>query len=676
MFQLTINHLPCTLAKGTSFKLTLENPAFSSSYDRTLEVTLPLKGCHTNQHIFGAMHHTATQLTPLLSRTYPFTLLADGLAMQGTAVVLSATEESVKVQLRSGRGGLTPEALDAEGNERYIDELPLGRAYDTYLRHRGKDPESITALELLTLMSEAPEQEEQFLRTGLPSGIFHRNTTPTGDAECVCFPIYSVAESAVSNAKTIQGFHKDGKFVLIKEGWPLARNSYGTGSATPNGKQIEGMDTTGVEVDPKTIFAPQIYLCVLLERILKVAYGTTLRKEDNALRWDYRLARLFVANARGVMDYNKTLPHWTVTEFIREVENFCGVVVLVGTNGARVVNRSEFYASEVQYLQHVVHEHTAELSPDDNGADPTASNIAYQWNGIENVFNLEDDIWHSAKVIEQGGILEIEDNTPETMTPEARRTIIINRQNGNRYIYIENEDGTVRPLEVDQGGALIRRESRDIDITLRIVPALMTKEKVNQQILRPGFPRKWHPDPQAPAIDAPMLMTADTNRGIDNGTFDIWNTLTTGGKDQTNTKDTLEVALNMGTQYSLFTYQWQGATIIPPAALGFTFHRNTQNHIGDYADGKEETINGVHYDYSHLFSLNSPTNIVRGLNTLTGRIDTRVEYLFTFTDPVPLDTSKTYQIGTRHFLPARFEITITPQGIAPLKTGYFYELAP
>lgn len=204
----------------------------------------------------------------------------------------------------------------------------------------------------------------------------------------------------------------------------------------------------------------------------------------------------------------------------------------------------------------------------------------------------------------------------------------------------------------------------------------MTKERIYQQIFRPGFEGKWRPDPQAPAIDAPMLMTADTNRGIDNGTFDIWNTLTTGGKDQTNTKDTLEVALNMGTQYSLFTYQWQGATIIPPATLGFTFHRNTQNQIGDYADGKEETINGVHYDYSHLFSLNSPTNIVRGLNTLTGRIDTRVEYLFTFTDPIPLDTSKTYQIGTRHFLPARFEITITPQGIAPLKTAYFYELAP
>lgn len=458
MFQLTINNQPCTIAKGSTFKLTLENSAFSTAFDRTLEVTLPLKGCEANQRIFGAMHHTATQLTPLLSRVYPFRLLADGLDLRGVAEVLSVTEEDVKIQLRSGRGGLTPEAIDAEGNERYIDELPLGRAYDTYLRSRGHDPESVTALELITLMSEVSEQEELFLRTGLPSGVFHRNTTPDKDAECVCFPIYSVAESAISNPKTIQGYHKDGKFALIKEGWPILY-AFATGTATPNGKNIAGMDTTGVAVDPKAIFSPQIYLCVLLERIIQIAYGVELRKEDNALRWDYRLARLFVANARGVMDYNKTLPHWKVTEFLREVEHFCGVVVLIDTNGARVVNRSEFYASEVQHLQHVVHEHTAELSPDDNGADPTASNIAYQWNGIENVFNLEDDIWHSAKVIEQGGILEIEDNTPETMTPEARRTIIINRQNGNRYIYIENEDGTVRPLEVDQGGALIRRES-------------------------------------------------------------------------------------------------------------------------------------------------------------------------------------------------------------------------
>lgn len=75
------------------------------------------------------------------------------------------------------------------------------------------------------------------------------------------------------------------------------------------------------------VLAPQPYIGTILKRIIE-ALGYTLADSDNALR-DPRnwLSNVFIANARGDVNYAHILPHWTVSQFFQEVQRFFGVVI-------------------------------------------------------------------------------------------------------------------------------------------------------------------------------------------------------------------------------------------------------------------------------------------------------------------------------------------------------------
>ena len=56
-------------------------------------------------------------------------------------------------------------------------------------------------------------------------------------------------------------------------------------------------------------------------------------------------------------------------------------------------------------------------------------------------------------------------------------------------------------------------------------------------------------------------------------------------------------------------------------------------------------------------------------------IDTRVVHIAQFADPdTNLDPTAAYIIRGRRYACKKIELTLTDRGIAPLKTGYFYEL--
>ena len=54
--------------------------------------------------------------------------------------------------------------------------------------------------------------------------------------------------------------------------------------------------------------------------------------------------------------------------------------------------------------------------------------------------------------------------------------------------------------------------------------------------------------------------------------------------------------------------------------------------------------------------------------------NTKAEYCFKFTDDImPEDICNVFHIRNRKFICRRIEYTITERGVAPMKTGYFYE---
>lgn len=106
MLQLILDGRTAVIKKGTTFTITLENPALTDRGTYTLEVTLPLRGCPDNLRILGPLHRLET---PLATDTH----LTDGgtfhlisppaIDLTGTWRVTSLTDTEAKVQLTAGR---------------------------------------------------------------------------------------------------------------------------------------------------------------------------------------------------------------------------------------------------------------------------------------------------------------------------------------------------------------------------------------------------------------------------------------------------------------------------------------------------------------------------------------------------------------------------------------------
>lgn len=105
---------------GSGFKLTRENPYFTSSESYTLDVTLPM-GIVENIQFIGSIHRMDITKKTI---KYGCRLIVDNeTVLEGTARVSQVTDTTVKLQLLGGKSELN--FLSKESGA-YIDEMDLG----------------------------------------------------------------------------------------------------------------------------------------------------------------------------------------------------------------------------------------------------------------------------------------------------------------------------------------------------------------------------------------------------------------------------------------------------------------------------------------------------------------------------------------------------------------------
>ena len=194
--QLLIDNKPVIVKKGTSIRLTRENPSISQNGDYTLDVTLPLAGCLENINVFGIPHYRHQPLVGLADKTFQFSLEASRLRLTGTAVVTQVSEEEIKLQLLAGNTELNFD--NREGGEKYIDELDLGTAYGDIWEDDSLPVEQTPKNTLRMLHSNLINRE-------MAEKLMHGQNA---DTDCVLFPIYSTTDQELSNAQTWQWWCK------------------------------------------------------------------------------------------------------------------------------------------------------------------------------------------------------------------------------------------------------------------------------------------------------------------------------------------------------------------------------------------------------------------------------------------------------------------------------------
>lgn len=639
MRQLYIDGKPAVIKSGTSFKLYRENTYFTDAEDYTLDVTLPLHGCRENLEIFSAIHRPEASQVHLINKKYPFHLIAPPLDIEGEAIVTEVSDSEVKVQLLAGSSVLNFDKTDALGHDIYIDELDLGAAYDVSLSSI-YDEAKKSVMPHYYLWSALVKA----LNAGTNGVNMHATYDESPDG-CVTFTVFS---------ETTQ--HTANKHFYVRR-----RN-------TETGEYefpflLKARDNGRGEPYDSVYIAAQPYLLLILERVLK-CLGYTL-DPNNAIAQSWQ-KNIFIANVRNEYEYAKILPHWTVSEFLKEMSLFCGVIFITKGNTVTAVRKSDYYGNDSSCIQlsEIIDEYTTEISDESEGSeDPRTGNVGYDFENVDPMLQLPNEVWEKATIIEpfysESTMVQwISSNIPTADRPKSNWLF---SQSGKTYAYIEDYEGVYGLTEIDQCGNIIREGSthRDVDISLRIVPAMMRIYTIDLKIEYEEMMKDY--------IRIAMLSTqAARDKMIDSYSVnDAINPNVEQEEEVYSKPERIEVALFSG-GYKGFPIN-EEATARIPFPTGVPYARYEEDiHFTE--------LFTTNLDHKHLLLKEGISTGMYGILSDGKKIDTRCRRTFEFADNVDANPKDVFIISNRKYACEKIEYTIQDEGASPIKRGYFYEI--
>ena len=639
MLQLLLNNKPATIKTGTTFKLNRVNPYFDDQGDYTFEVQLPLQGSPQNLAIFGPLHRPELSHTHLIGTSLPFQLIAPPVTLQGYATITSITEAEVKVQLKAGKSTL----LNAQGSDtQYIDQLPLGTAWNAQ-----------------TLPTDPT------LRFGTVQ-----------ETDAVIFPLYSEATDLVVNALANDTRDPDIAYYITRT------------TDTDHGQDHEVITTKHTD---RTLIAPQHYLLTILKSII-----TTLGYQQGdwtAITDDPIRANLVILNTDCRFERAAALPHWTVKQFLTEVQNILGIVFTVEANTVNVRPLPQYYdqTNTLITLRQVTDTHTTDLEHTATIESKVLGCATYKFPTDDPMLQLPAEVYEKAtplKFANKGDIY----NHFATLTAEQRaqsQYLYLDLSTANLYAILHRADDptTYQLAQVDQlapsnTDPTARANATELNIvpahTILAAPSCWTGQLNGRDSVRTYTPAT-DPDTAYPLLSIPNPITDTTlPYSIDQAINPTGDTTT----DTTTEKaDTLFLAWYHGRNETAGRYN----LALFPSPIAITLYKDTTT--GLYSSTNQRGYNPTSATTAPLFPKDTPFALstqggdpYAGYgcigNFLTGatNIDTRTEHQFQFLDPINPDPTATYLIRGRRYACHRLELTLTPTGLAQLIQGYFYEL--
>ncbi len=645
--QLTINNQIAEIKKGTTIKLTRVNPYFADQGDYTLEVQLPLRGCPTNLAIFGPRNHPATTQYPHIGEQYTMQLIAPPLQLEGTATVTSITETEIKVQLKAG-----VKASPLNNDTTYIDELPLGNAWDGF----GSVQD---ASRVLSSGENVRTQIEIFSRC--MGQKFLRTTTPVrqaaygtyGQTDAICLPIYSTTDDIIANPMEMI-------------------------TTTPH--------LDGDSIDSITL-APCPYLLDITARIFR-CLGFTPR-DWKQYTDNHPLTRaIYIANTRQTLQRAAMLPHWTVKEYLNELQNLLGCVFTFSGRYVYMYTRKYYYTEKRKpiTITQVSDTHTINISTDPEAETTANGNVDYDYPNISPMLRLPDEVWQNATILPTA-------TYDEALNHYNQLTDYYKKQSPNlytvtptnrAYAILINDLDLPKLCEVDQFAPLMRTTNREQMTKLRITPAnmLLTDPHIatnNGQLKDP-----------TPTGRYPIIAVADTiltKRNI----YSVNDAINPPDTDTTDTtteaKDHIDIAWYNGENDTYYQEYFPGPDGTPnksliislcPIAIPYTTSTNGPRHIPATLVTKAYTFPTPEGPFALTtkgpITPSAKYGNIGQLLATAPTIDTRIELQAQFTDSINPDPTQPYLIGSRRYACARLEITIDQNGIQPLKQAYLYEI--
>jgi len=694
MLQLYINNKPAIIKSGSSFKLTRENPYFSDAGDYTLDITLPLRGCIENQAIFGSIHRKDVSLVSLINKKYTAKLVAAPITLDGSVVVTQVDQDEIKVQLVAGRSEVSIYGKDSKGQDYYINQLDLGKVYANMGDYSSLE-ELWNAIRLLS----GDEREVRLW------GTTDAQVGWDGGGGFVMFPIYAKGNESHANIYRVNcwydytGTNED--YAEYQLGFYCDSDG---GAIIPPGTNS---NVTLPDPDEDYALAAQPYIWYVVEKVLK-AIGYEVDAADNILRTNWA-KDVFMANPKAVLYMRNMMPEWTVTEFLKEIRKFFGVLFRVytkdGEKHVKVTDLADSYTDTDTFveLSEVSDEWTAEVESDDDATseDTSTSDVAYAYPDSIDWLNVPDEIFQAAKILDSfesisddmNKVADYYDAKNYDAADAVMATLmqyIVHFSDETDYRY--NRDFIVCPIydndghvcqcttrEIDGGGKLIRSgdvQVRGDAIELKICPVPVDRPEVVARLFSIAdgkenyyFSGKYT-DVDGLAFNVYELLSSGSTVSNSMVKYSVYNQL--AGEDETEDEqvlDAIEVAYNPG---ALQSRQFKTGNIGPwnvniPLVYGLPWY---EAEDGTYLPIPINT--GLHRELCLKWSdIDGVASHALNKNSAT---DTRVQHVFSFTDWGDFSPEDVYLIHGKKYACTKIEITIDERGLQPMKKGYFVEI--
>lgn len=657
MLQIFLDNREVIIKEGTSVKLNIENPLFDTGDKYTFDIELPLK-IKENRDFFGYLDRIDA---PKDAKTYSVRLCSNNTTlMSGEAIVTQITDTSVKVQLL-GCGAAYNYTSNSSDN--YIDELDLG-----FFSVDAWNTESVNGYGAAKVYLPI-----SFIKNPMPAAVNRAQGW-------VMFPIWNQDAG------------------LIMNGWSVypVGTGYQCYFCRPGNMDMEiDFAGAGLAVSPM----PMLWF---MAKKIAAATGKTLADEDNCLLNNDFLSRIFIANNSGFNQWNKALPHWTVTQWWEELEKAFGVVQVTVGDSVKLLSRTEYYTDDTNrtYIDKVVDEFSVDFNSEDK-TDSSVNNVGFADHDSDPAKLLSEDVTNSARFEDSFENLDAIRSHYNTQLNKPAwlngiRDTIFRCQDGHHYIYFPEYDtwggadlakSTVPAfVEVNQFRSRITDSKKDIEVELRFVPCKLVDFVPAVVSETPGSaerPPKYVAEDKifgnirvlsCPGDDSIVKTLPYRFSQIYNETEDIILANIIKGED------------DAATWQEPYTSDICYLGLVGDASVApLQFINNGTRYSVTYPQPLEQLPNLL--NLSNMTQINRFPNYSFTLNKFNGvdnidsstaagiTINTKIKHCIRFiSDTVP-DCSDIFIIRGKKFVCAKLEVDINSDGLRKYMTGYFYSLS-
>ena len=311
------------LKTGSSFDFIMENRFFTGADSYTLTISFPLKGCQENIDIFGHLYRKDNDMAHLTMECE----IHDGLFHKyGSISVVEISELEVKTQFLEGR---SERNFYSDFDECYINEIPLG---STHLMAHYNAADHLRSY-------------DQWRAISTEDGI--------GEGEgLVCLPWVNNSSGNIQNKLNVG----------------ITTGSY----YYKDRSQEEDVPIVGMA-----------YLLNIIKRIFKFfGYSYDFSELENT-QWRHIIVCNVLPIVWEIENLQAVLPHWTVTEFLEQVELFFNGEFDIDERGKTVafsLNCNTIADMQTVHIDEVVDEHQVEIADEEKGKEDSyieQKNLAY-----------------------------------------------------------------------------------------------------------------------------------------------------------------------------------------------------------------------------------------------------------------------------------------------------------